>query len=375
MGPLRLLQTGNLYLDASMPFLGLAEEARQADLRATFERLITLAIKAEVDLFVIAGNLFATAEPEPETIDLVLDGFRRLSERNITSVILPGPSDGILRVDSVLRTRQYPGVTLISDEGWGGMVSLDVRGKPVHIYSAVYQYQSASVLRETLTRTELEGYHIGLLHGAVGEGEGRRGSSSFLFSPYDLADLQLDYVAFGGEDFFPIEVEERLIGASAGCPEGIGFQHTHERHGLLVTLDGGSVNLEPICVNQRALMTFELDVTPFDSLEDIAQEIQRLGGDRRLVRLNLAGVPRMPLWGNTLEARCRDGFFFLEIRDRTDIFAAPWFQELEGEETVLGGVARRAREEDNSTPGIDRLAVDAFRELMGRTLLLAKGRR
>lgn len=375
MGPLRLLQTGNLYLDASMPFLGGAEEARQADLRATFERLITLAIKAEVDLVLIAGNLFATPEPEPETIDLVLDGFRRLAERGIASVILPGPSDGILRVDSVLRTRQFPGVTLIGDEGWGGLVSLTVKGMPVHIYSAVYQYQSASVLREALTRTDEEGYHIGVLHGAIGEGEGRRGSSSFLFSPYDLAEFQLDYVAFGGEDFFQIEVQGRLVGASAGSPEGIGFQHTHERYGLVVSLAEGVIDLEPVCVNLRVLMSCELDISPFASIEEITHEICELGGERRMVRLNLTGIPQIPIWAPSLEARCRDSFFFLEVRDRTDLFAAPWFHELEGEETVLGGVARRARTDDNQTPATDRVAVDAFRELMGRTLLLAKERR
>src|SRR5512133_2046117 len=101
MTMIRCLRTADLHLDARFPSLGKREGARRADFIKTFERLITLAIKNDVQLFLIAGDLFDTPHPDGAIVAKVQAELKRLCDRGIVPVLLPGTHDHVAVRDAV----------------------------------------------------------------------------------------------------------------------------------------------------------------------------------------------------------------------------------------------------------------------------------
>ena len=85
---LKILHTADNHLDASFPSLGDKEGTRRKDLIDCFERLVNLAIKNEVHLFVVSGDLFDSPRPAAYATAKVQSNLQRLVERGIAPVIV-----------------------------------------------------------------------------------------------------------------------------------------------------------------------------------------------------------------------------------------------------------------------------------------------
>lgn len=92
--PLHIVATGENLLAAALPELIPARRAeRRERLRAAFRAAVDCALERRAQLFVIAGNLFASPAPENMDRAFVAEQFARLREASVTYVAVAGTRD------------------------------------------------------------------------------------------------------------------------------------------------------------------------------------------------------------------------------------------------------------------------------------------
>jgi DNA repair exonuclease SbcCD nuclease subunit len=90
----RIVATGENLLSAALPDLAPARRAeRRERLRAAFRAAVDCALERRAQLFVIAGNLFASPAPENTDRAFVAQELARLHEAGVTSVAIAGARD------------------------------------------------------------------------------------------------------------------------------------------------------------------------------------------------------------------------------------------------------------------------------------------
>lgn len=366
---IRCLHTADLHLDAPFPNWGEKEGVRRADLLKTFERIVTLAIKNDVQLLLISGDLFDSPHPEAATVSRVQTELRRLVDRGITPVLLPGTHDPFAPKNSIYRRENFPGI-LLSEAQLSEPVHLSLKGGDCYLYGFAYQSGKTEELLPSMQRRDLPGYHIGLLHGS------RRGSLEWDYRhkdlPFDISDLvalRLDYIALGHYHTFSVLQDEsaRNIAAYPGSPEGKRFGEDGPRYCALVTLDTGGVKIEALEVNTRTLAQKEIDLSGIVTQEGAIAEIRRFASPDLILRSRLTGTVEIPLTLPALLAACRDDFFWLELLDSTRLYDSAYARRIEHEETVRGLFVRRMRRLIEESPPERRPVVEeAFREVLAR---------
>ncbi len=366
---LRILHTADLHLDAPFPSLKGQEIQRRADFLKTFERLITLAIKNEVHLFLVAGDLFDSPHPAPGTLGQVQAGLKRLADRGIVPVVLPGTHDNVVSADSVYRSNDFPGTIILQKPAVDDPVEVNAAGERVFLYGFAYRSSASEGCLEGMARRAGEGIHIGLLHGS------REGSPEWEYRKKDLPftlpllkTWNLDYVALGHYHGFELLADGgRVYACYPGSPEGKRFGENGARHCALVSLEMGKATVEKLVVNTRLLEERALDLSGCETEEDAASAIAALGSPELLLRLSLTGIVEAPIDLERLAGRVRSEFFHLELRDETRLFDSDYAQRIAQEETIRGVFVRKARElAAHSGPEQRQRVEDAFREVLVR---------
>ncbi len=366
---IRLLHAADLHLDAPFPSLGSGEQERRADFIQTFERIVTLAIKSEVDLLLVAGDLFDRPRPSSAVVGKVQAAFRRLVDRGIVPVVLPGTHDSVVPGDSVYRTAEFPGAVMLTNPRVEEPVCVQVREKSVFLYGFAYRGFDSDEAFAGMSRRAAEGVHIGLLHGS------RQGSPEWDYRkkdlPFTLDHLRawnLDYVALGHYHSFELfQAAGRLYGCYPGSPEGKRFGENGPRHCVLVTIDADGTRVEKAVVNTKVLDDRELDLSGCADQAEAAEAICALGSPDLLLKLRLTGIVEAPLDLEALQGRCSGNFFHLELRDATHLFDSDLARRIEGEQTVRGIFVRNARKAiAEADPDAREHLEGAFREVLVR---------
>ncbi|BCR04738.1 nuclease SbcCD subunit D [Desulfuromonas versatilis] len=366
---IRILHTADLHLDAPFPVLGDRQAQRREAFLKTFERLVTLAIKSEVHLFLVAGDLFDSPRPSAATVAKVQAGLKRLADRGIVPVLLPGTHDNLVGADSVYRRSEFPGAILLDRPAIEEPLALQVNGERVFLYGFAYRTFASQNALEGMARRSDEGIHIGLLHGS------RQGSPEWEYRkkdlPFTVAELRhwgLDYVALGHYHGFDlIEDGGRTLACYPGSPEGKRFGENGPRCCALVRVEKGQVEVEKATVNSLVLEDRKLDLAGCETLEQAAEVICAMGRPDLLLRLRLTGIVEAPLDLAALQARCGGAFFHLEFDDRTRLFDSDFARRIAQEETVRGVFVRQLQQRMQLAGPEERAVLEeAFREVLVR---------
>jgi exonuclease SbcD len=366
---IRILHTADLHLDSSFPALGSRAPRRQIDFLETFERILTLAIKSEVHLFIVAGDLFDNPRPTSLVLGKVQAGLKRLADRGIVPVLLPGTHDNLVDATSVYRQAEFPGAVVLDQPLQEAPVELNLAGKPVFLYGFAYRNFVSEDALGGMRRATSDGLHIGLLHGS------REGSPEWGYRKKDLPftldalkSWDLDYVALGHYHGFEVLGDQgRTYACYPGSPEGKRFGENGPRYCALVTVETRSASVEKLAVNQRCLEERELDLAGCEDVGEAVRRICALGNPDLLLRLTLTGTLEAPLDLGALQARCEGEFFHLELQDRTRLFDSAFVRRIEQEETVRGVFVRRARELMARADEEQQVVLEeAFREVLAR---------
>jgi exonuclease SbcD len=90
---LRLLHTADVHLGARHADLGEQAAAQRERQFAAFRATVDLAITEQVDVFLVAGDLFDSNTQPRRSVERVAAELRRLAAAKIRTVIIPGTHD------------------------------------------------------------------------------------------------------------------------------------------------------------------------------------------------------------------------------------------------------------------------------------------
>ncbi|NPV58473.1 MAG: DNA repair exonuclease [Actinobacteria bacterium] len=369
MPGLRILHTADVHLGAAFRFLGTRGREQREHLKATFSRVVDLALTAHVDMLVIAGDLFDDSFPPPALVGEVEFQLGRLDSEGIWTFIVPGthdrPRPGGVYSEGVFSSLPHVHVFLEPEITSVRLESLDTR---------VY---GCAVIREG--HDVLAGFHaqggerwkVGVLHASFLI-PGKVERDEMLVSAQGVASSGLHYLALGHWHARGDYSQGETAAFYSGPPEALEMGGGEVGSVLMVELEEGAPpRVKPIAVGKRRLVRMEIGGAEVGDPAGLYSHL------RRLADLDLALEVRIKdAWGDewsgcdweAMEEELAPLFFHLALvsvpgeAPALDLDAYP-------ETTVMGRFMRIAAEEIASREGEDlevaeealRLGLDALR--------------
>ncbi len=239
-------------------------EARKRELYETFFRAVDFCREKEVDLLLIAGDLFHR-QPSRQELSEVFYAFEKLNKTKI--VLIAGNHDYI-----------GPG-SLYEKGAWPSNVKVLSKGKvetyfieELHTYVYGYSYETQDVkvnrLRD-IRPLNKEGYHILLAHGGD--------SNNNPMNRQELIDTPFDYVALGH-----IHKPERIgnKAAYAGSLEPLDKTETGVHGFIYGTLGERGCYLQFVSFAKRHYEQLVVEVKPGMTLYGIRDKVRELIWER-----------------------------------------------------------------------------------------------
>jgi len=358
---IRILHTADVQIDATLPELGKQAHRRRGDLLHTFEHLVALAIRENVHLFLVSGNLFATPRPDESAAQRVSSALRRLTARGILPVLLPGDCDGMMSPDSVYLREAFRNLLVLDGRDPASPVTIRIAGRTLHLYG--FCQRGEQPLPPENLRLDEEGCHVALMCF----------SSALHMEPTFLERVvswDMDYLACApSPQWQSIEAGERIYGCAPGSPEGYAFSHRGPRFAALAQIDGEQLRLERREVNRRRLEIVTLELDAYAGPHDLTAAILDGARNDLLRRVVLTGKPRFAINPRHLLDECASAFYHLELRDMSTVFAGGEAQKLLQEQSGCGEFMR------NAAKMVDELSHDEARlvEEAVRAVLATRG--
>ena len=354
---IRILHTTDVQIDATLPQFGHLAQQRRNDMLHTFEHSVALAIRENVHLVLVSGNLFATPRPDESAVQRVSTALRRLTARGILPVLLPGDCDGMMTPDSVYLRDTFSNLMVLDGRDPASPQTVRIAGRTVHLYGFCQRGQQP--LPPENIRLDEEGCHIALM---------------CFSAPLQIDELfvervaswEMDYLACAPSPLWQaIESSDRLLGCAPGSPEGFAFSHEGERYVALVQLGSDVMHLERRRVNRKRFETLHLDLHSYLDPGALRAAVNEGARPDLLRRVVLTGAPRFAIDAQRLHAECRDGFSFLEIVDESTVFEGEVLHALAQKKTSRGEFVRQAAQLFSELPeGEKDLVEEAVRAVL-----------
>jgi len=254
-------------------------------------RAVEIATEREVDLIIIAGDLFETESPGAVVASAAL---KTLSAPGIPVAVIPGNHDPLTPrsvwerapwdspPESVKVFREPAPV----EQPWG----LDIVLYPCPLLAKDGSASPVAWIKEARAACEGKaGLHVGLAHGTVMRMP-EFADTNFPIQPDEPATLSLDYLALGHY--------HRGTGPGAAARQGFAYSGTTEPTGfgepeggaLLVELGDAPLKIERVATGVFVFRDFKREIIREEDPQRLLEEIRSLPNpERTLVRLKLEG--------------------------------------------------------------------------------------
>ena len=356
MARARFLHTADLHLSRPFGFLPpqLAEERRR-DQRTALTKIADLALEREVDVVLVAGDLFDTPDPDPTDLEAVIKELSRLAESGKRVFAIPGNHDYV-SPNSFWRRLNIEGVHIFLEPEWD-TVTLDDLGIAV---SGVAFHRTKS------ERRAFDGFQaadlptIALVHASYESFEGQL-ERYHPFSAGEIPGVQAAYIALGHYHRFN---QLSTDACYPGTPEGISFDspETGDRFVVVGEIgDDGKAEFESVKINRRAMKSAEINCTSFDSQASLFDAARKSCEPNALVELKLTGTPTSDVASalEELPERFRESCHYLAL-DTSGLLLSTDLPE--SDRTIRGMFCRHllSQMEDTTDPDRRRLLQRAL---------------
>lgn len=320
MQKVKILHCADLHLGSEMMTLPKKSRERRGELLRTFRRITELCKEEQVDILLIAGDLFEGSNVDSETVRSVKDYLQAVT---CPVFISPGNHDYI-SLDSPYMEEGWPDHVKIFK---GAMEKVVLPEKNVAVYGA--GFTGTYVRKSMLDFQEVDPSCINLLciHGDL-VSEGQK-SDYHAMSPEDFRRSGMDYVALG---HIHKREEIRRTGdtfyAYSGCPEGRGFDELGSKGVYLGPIYKGHQELTYVEVCQRQYIRMDIDMTgvyrEMEAEHKIVKTLEDKFGkdyDRHIYQIAFTGTCKeedvLPL--KTLETNLSETIYHLELSDERTV--------------------------------------------------------
>ena len=358
---LKLLHASDIHIGAKFSSFGEKAAAQRQALLDAFAKIIDLAISEQVQLLLIAGDLFDSNFPSYQSVSFVKEQLKKLDKEGIRAVILPGTHDCLSR-DSIFKRENFTiGMAHIfifdnPEETRKEFPELDLMifGKP-NISNKSPDSPLASLKGNPRTlraeqspyddkaRDSKSKYKIAMAHGSV-QIEGKAAPDDLPISFQDIADSGMDYIALGhwhgAQDFSSGKVKAWY----AGSPE-ITYQEGKgglgQGYALIVEIGQNGTNVSPIKITDKEIKEINFDLQMFDK-EALYQEIEKLANPNLILSASLTGFADAEnlLSFQKIEEDFQNKFFYIKVKNNLSLRLEDIDSRNYPEELILGQFVR-----------------------------------
>jgi len=350
---MKFIHCSDIHLDSKMERNLSAAQARErnAEVCATFARLVRFAAENRVEAVLIAGDLFDTERATAQTVGFVLDRIRAVPQ--VDFLYLRGNHDA-----SAFEGLEIPSNFRTFGESWtcyryGEVTVSGMEGEP--------DYEGLELSGETI--------NIVVLHGQISTQPGEE-----LIALPMLKRKNIDYLALGHIHSYQTgRLDDRGIWCYCGCLEGRGFDECGEKGFALLEVEDGQVKQEFIPFARRTLKETPVDISELTTVSQIldAAECAAEGiSPESLVKLTLTGTytPETQKDLYFLEKMLDGKFWFLKIKDESRLKIEK--ETYEHDISLKGEFVRLVMASDRTEEEKEQIIFYGIRALSGGEVVL-----
>jgi DNA repair exonuclease SbcCD nuclease subunit len=352
---LRLLHTADVHLGARHTDLGERAAVLRERQFAAFKTSVDLAMAEQVDIFLIAGDLFDSNTQPRRSVERVAAELGRLARAGIRTVVIPGTHD-VYDGASIYRSYDLAGMARAPSD-WVVVLTPylpEIVFPPLDtiVYGRVFDTKRSprSPLAGLDARADTRAsWKVGMVHGSLAI-PGRTESDSVVVTEEEIAKTGLDYLALG---HWHSAIEGRAGSVSyaySGAPEPVAVDQDGAGQVLIVTLedqgDRRVVSIQPKRVGQTRSEKLDLDVSGIHSQPELIDMLGRHADSNLVFDVRLTGLfpDDLDLDPDEVERSLAPSFLRFRLRDNS-IPASPEGAAPAPPDTVLGAFVRNVEDQ------------------------------
>lgn len=318
----KILHCADIHLGAELTMLGRSAVTRKAEIKKTFMNIIKLCLEEQVELLLMAGDLFDSVHVQENTLEEIKDGFASLKDTVVA--IAPGNHDPYTLDSPYAKKDFWPENVIIFKSG---LEKVELGNMGIRLWGAAFTetYAITSMLKNhTVPKDEL--INICVIHGELVAPNQR--SNYNPITEKQLKSSGMDYVALGH-----IHKQTDILKAGdtyyaySGCPEGRGFDELDEKGIYLGIVSKGSCRLLYHTLCQRMNVELFVDVSAAvnsrTAADIVLQKIELKYGETyssNLYKVILEGMIDDDVSINIEDIKIAlNEVFFVKIKDNTSI--------------------------------------------------------
>jgi DNA repair exonuclease SbcCD nuclease subunit len=327
---LRLLHTADVHLGARHADLGEQAAAQRERQFAAFRATVDLAIAEQVDVFLVAGDLFDSNTQPRRSVERVAAELRRLAAAKIRTVIIPGTHDVYDR-SSLYRVHDLAALAGSSPDD--DLVTVLTPDRPsvhlaacdVDVHGAVFATKRAPTSPFAAIHVNREDpaaatWQVGMIHGALSIPD-RTDGDEVVFTREEIAASGLDYLALGHWHSHQQAVSGGTTYAYSGAPEPVAISQDGAGNVVLVELEttagGRTVRATPRTVGKTRFQKLDLDAAAIADQPALVSQLSALADPDLVLDVRLTGVrpDELDLDLEEVEAQVKGSFLRIRLRD------------------------------------------------------------
>lgn len=319
MKKVRVLHCADLHFDT--PFKELSREVSsisKEELLEVFKNIIDLTIKEEIEVLLIAGDVFDNLTVNKNTLFFISNQLARIP--NVRVFISPGNHDPY-NEKSFYNMMKFPENVYIFK---GTLECKEIKELNLVIWGAGFRnsYENESLLSNmNIDKSKI---NIMVMHGEI-----EKGSSSNEYNPIYLKDIEssnLDYIALGHRHKFSGILKQGITSyAYSGCPQGRGFDEEGEKGIIIGEVYIGGVKLKFLPICKRKYNNIEIDVSDTNTYDElvlkILSSVNKNEANRDFYKIILKGELRehFSLNEKILTDKLENEFYYIKIVNNSSI--------------------------------------------------------
>lgn len=319
MNKIKVLHCADLHFDT--PFKELNKEVSdnsKNELLEVFKKIIDLAIDENIEVLLIAGDVFDNLTVNKNTLFFISNQIERI--KNIKVFISPGNHDPYNEKSFYSMINWTENVYIFK----GDMEFKEVEELNLIVWGAGFRnnYENETLLRDI--KVDNNKINIMLLHGEITSTNRKNEYNPIYIN--DIYNSNIDYIALGHRHKFSGILKEGMTNyAYSGCPQGRGFDEEGEKGVIIGEVYKGGTNLRFFPVCKRIYVTKEIDITGSNNYDEVIlkvlSDLSNEEIDKNFYKIILKGELKehFNLKENLLLEKLKNKFYYIKIINATSI--------------------------------------------------------
>lgn len=289
---IKILHTGDIHIGKKFHFLGSFGREVRSQIKQTFKNIIRLVTQEDIDIVIIAGDLFDDNSPDPPDIHFFLDTLR---QTGVPIFLLPGTHD------------RYNGKTIYRKKSFQENIprNLYLFNQDEEQTFLLEEFNLAIHGRANLTNQggepPLKGirphpkarFNIAIAHASINLPHiARDEGHDYFISASQIEESGMDYIALGHwhkfSHFFN-HLKTRVY--YCGSPEPLQFSGTNYAGTVaIISLDVGNIQVQCRPIGHYIWSEITLDSSEIPTESAFRQKIDEFKGNHYIVKISIKGI-------------------------------------------------------------------------------------